>query len=77
MNLEAEKLELIELLLNSRTESVLKQLRSILEQEQQVFLTDEQYEIINHRREAYIKGESKSYSWEQVKNKVKSARNEI
>lgn len=31
------------------------------------------YDVVNERREKYINGESKSYTWEEVKEKAKSA----
>ena len=63
MDLQLEKIELIELLLNTRKESVLKKLRAILEKEQEFSLTNEQYEIIDKRRDSHLKSTSKSYSW--------------
>ena len=70
MDLQLEKIELIELLLNTRKESVLKKLRTILEKEQEFSLTNEQYEIIDKRRESHLKSTSKSYSWNEVKANV-------
>lgn len=31
------------------------------------------YDVVNERREKYISGESKSYTWDEVKEKAKSA----
>lgn len=36
-------------------------------------LDEDQYQILDSRREAHLKGESKSLSWEEVKRKIKSA----
>ncbi|WP_423819623.1 hypothetical protein V5739_03280 [Salinimicrobium sp. TIG7-5_MAKvit] len=33
---------------------------------------EDQYQILDSRREAHIKGESKSLSWEEVKRKIQS-----
>lgn len=41
--------------------------------EQEVRLTEEQYQIIDKRREAHLKGESKSFTWEQVKQNARNA----
>lgn len=35
-------------------------------------LTEEDYKIIDSRRERHLKGESKSYSWEEVKQRIKN-----
>jgi Putative addiction module component len=67
MDLQLEKIELIELLLNTKEESVLKKLRKILEKNQIPDLTPEQYSIIEQRRENHLTGKSKSYNWDEVK----------
>ncbi|MCD0454689.1 addiction module protein [Chryseobacterium scophthalmum] len=36
-------------------------------------IPDWHYDKLNERREKYITGESKSYTWEEVKEKAKSA----
>ncbi len=77
MDLQLEKIELIELLLNTRKVSVLKKLRTILEKEQQINLTQEQYQIIDKRRESHFTNETKSYSWNQVKTNARLANHEI
>lgn len=41
--------------------------------EQEVTLSEEQYQIIDKRREAHLKGESKSFTWEQVKQNARNA----
>lgn len=74
MDLQLEKIELIELLLNTREESVLKKLRKILEKSQHPNLTPEQYDIIDQRRENHLADKSKSFSWEEVKQNAKSAK---
>ena len=73
MDLQLEKIELIELLLNTRKESVLKKLRAILEKELDINLTSEQYQIVDNRRELHLKNETKSYSWEQDKTNARLA----
>ncbi|SIT26820.1 hypothetical protein [Chryseobacterium gambrini] len=43
------------------------------EEENNYSVPDSHYDVINERREKYIKGESKSYTWEEVQEKAKSA----
>lgn len=43
------------------------------EEEDNYSVPDSHYDVINERREKYIKGESKSYTWEEVQEKAKSA----
>ena len=69
MNLQATKMELIEMLISTRKVTVLNKIKAILEEEQDT-LTKEDYEIINDRRERHLKGESDSFTWEQAKQKI-------
>lgn len=69
MNLQATKMELIEMLISTRKATVLKRIRTILEEEQD-HLIEEDYKIIDARRENHLNGKSKSYSWEQAKQKI-------
>jgi putative addiction module component (TIGR02574 family) len=41
--------------------------------EQELTLSEEQYRMIDKRREAHLKGESKSFTWEQVKQNARNA----
>ncbi|HEX9826578.1 MAG TPA: addiction module protein [Flavobacteriaceae bacterium] len=41
--------------------------------EQELRLSDEQYQMIDKRKEAHLKGESKSFTWEQVKQNARNA----
>ncbi|PKG44060.1 hypothetical protein [Psychroflexus sp. MES1-P1E] len=36
------------------------------------YQNDEQYQMIDKRREAHLKGESKSFTWEQVKQNARN-----
>lgn len=74
MDLQLEKIELIELLLNTKKEAVLKKLRAILEKDQEISLTSEDYDIIDKRRELHLKNETKSYTWEEVKSNARLAK---
>ena len=68
MDLRITQLELIEMLLNTKKEAVLEKVRTLLEAEQdELLLTEEQYKLIDKRREKYLKGNGKSLTWEEVK----------
>jgi putative addiction module component (TIGR02574 family) len=41
--------------------------------EQELRLSEEQYQMIDKRREAHLKGESKSFTWGQVKQNARNA----
>ena len=69
MNLQATKMELIEMLISTRKVTVLNKIKAILEEEQDT-LTKDDYEIIDARRERHLKGESDSFTWEQAKQKI-------
>ncbi len=43
------------------------------EEENNYSVPDSHYDVINERREKYIKGESECYTWEEVQEKAKSA----
>jgi len=74
MDLQLTKLELIEMLLNTKKEAVLQKVKLILETEQDDFsLTEAQYQVLDERRTAYLKGEGESLSWEEVKEKALKA----
>ena len=71
MNLQATKMELIEMLIHTKKATVLKKIKAILEAEQ-TFLTEEDYKIIDARRELHLKGESESYSWKEARQKIQN-----
>lgn len=74
MDVQIEKMELIELIINTKNDSILKKLRSVLEKDNQLTLTEQEYEIIDQRRLNHFSGKSKSYSWEQVKANIKASK---
>jgi len=41
--------------------------------EQELSLSEEQYQIIDKRREAHLNGDSNSFTWEQVKKNARNA----
>ena len=58
--------------INTADIRLLKMIKALAESyqsdEQETFmLSEEQYKMIDKRREAHLKGESKSFTWEQVK----------
>ena len=56
---------------------LLKMMKALAESyqndEQELILSKEQYELIDKRREAHLKGETKSFTWEQVKQNARNA----
>ncbi|MCU7614782.1 addiction module protein [Chryseobacterium sp. GMJ5] len=58
-------------------ERILRIINGIINAEEQEddypTIPDWHYDEINERREKYLSGESKSYTWEEVKEKAKSA----
>jgi hypothetical protein len=69
MTVQARKMELIEMLTITNEVAVLKQLKEILESNLAT-ISIEDYKIIDARRERHIKGESKSFSWAEAKQKI-------
>ena len=74
MDLQLTKLEIIEMLLHTKEETVLDKVRMLLETEQDDFsLTEKQYKLIDKRRENYLNGEGKSLTWEEVEQNALKA----
>lgn len=73
MSLEAEKLELIEKLLNTEQESILAEVRAILEEGEShgSLMTEEQFKIVEEERRKHLAGEGKSYTLEEVMESAK------
>ena len=77
MSTESLKLQLIERLLRTQDEGLLKKIASLFKQEADVEedgLTDEQYNIVQERYEEYKRGEGKSYTWEEVRAMVRAGK---
>ena len=69
------KLQLVERLLRTQDEGLLKKIASLFKKEAEVEedgLTDEQYNIVQEREEAYKRGEGKSYTWEEVREMARA-----
>ena len=43
------------------------------DKEEEYSISEKQYEIIDKRRESHLKGESKSFTWEEVAKKARKA----
>lgn len=75
MDLQVRKLELIEMLLKTEEASVLKKVKDLLLNEGKNDSPREvDYHMIDKRRESHLNEESASYSWEEVKEKVRAAK---
>lgn len=73
MDIQLAKMELIEMLVNIQKESVLKKIKDILEKEQESdSLSEDDYKIIEARREKHLNGKSKSYTWNETRNIVEN-----
>lgn len=63
--------------INTADLRLLKMIKALAESyqkdEQEITLSEEQYQMIDKRREAHLKGESKSFTWEQVKQNARNA----
>lgn len=62
--------------INTADLRLLKMIKALAESyqndEQEIILSEEQYQLIDKRREAHLKGESKSFTWEQVKQNART-----
>ncbi|WP_241507326.1 hypothetical protein [Aquimarina sediminis] len=60
---------------NTADERLLKIVKAVMEsyREDELTLTEEDYKILDQRRERHIKGESKSFTWEEVKQNARGA----
>lgn len=60
---------------NTADERLLKIVKAVMEsyREDEFTLTEEQYKTLDQRRERHLKGESKSFTWEEVKQNARRA----
>ncbi|WP_026713340.1 hypothetical protein [Flavobacterium daejeonense] len=76
-NLLQQKLELIEKIIHVDDQSTLDFLKSILNDEPSEFkLSEEQQNIVRENTENYLSGKDKGKSWDEIKSKLISKRNE-
>lgn len=63
--------------INTADVRLLKMMKALAESyqsdEQELSLSKEQYALIDKRRESHLKGQSKSFTWEQVKQKARNS----
>ena len=63
--------------LDKARQRLLKMIKALAESyqndEQELTLSEEQYQMIDKRKEAHVNGESNSFSWEQVKQNARNA----
>lgn len=77
MSTESLKLQLIERLLRTTDEGLLKKVADLFRSEKgedEDGLTDEHYNIVKEREAAYKRGEGKSYTWEEAKDLIRSGK---
>ncbi|MBK9760475.1 MAG: addiction module protein [Flavobacteriales bacterium] len=78
MSTESLKLQLIERLLRTTDEGLLKKVADLFRSEKngedEDGLTDEHYNIVKEREEEYKRGEGKSYTWEEVREMARKAK---
>ena len=67
--------DLISQYVSTADERLLKIVKAVMESyhEDELTLTEEQYKILDERRERHLKGESKSFTWEEVKQNARRA----
>lgn len=77
MSTESLKLQLIERLLRTTDEGLLKKVAELFRSENganEEGLTDEHYNIVKEREAAYKRGEGKSYTWDEAKDMIRSGK---
>lgn len=77
MSTDLLKLQLIERLLRTTDEGLLKKVADLFRSEAEADedgLTDEHYNIVKERYEVYKRGEGRSYTWEEVRAMVRSGK---
>ena len=70
MDIHAEKLELMEMLLQTESKTILEKLRTVFKSEKkesESLLTEEQWAIVAEEQAQYLQGEGQNYSWEEAK----------
>jgi hypothetical protein len=78
MSTESLKLKLIESLLRTTDEGLLKKVADLFRSEKgeadEDGLTDEHYNIVKEREASYNRGEGKSYTWDEAKDLIRSGK---
>lgn len=77
MSTDLLKLQLIERLLRTNDEGLLKKVADLFRteaSEDEDGLTDEHYNIVKERYAEYKRGEGRSYTWEEVREMARKAK---
>lgn len=72
MDIKTVKLELMERLLQTESEDLLKKIQGIFSNEKDFELSDVDKNELNLRKQRYLNEEGASYSWEEVKAKAQN-----
>jgi putative addiction module component (TIGR02574 family) len=72
MNIESTKYAIIEKIIETDSEELLDEIRSLLGQTEESF-TEEQKKELDQRAIRHKNDESKSYSWDEVKQRARSS----
>lgn len=70
MNFEAEKIELIQLLLDSESEEVLNEIKQLFKRERERELSEAQKVELDRRLKKHSEGKMKFYSLEEYENRL-------
>jgi putative addiction module component (TIGR02574 family) len=73
MDVQSTKYSIIEKVIRINDENVLNEIQAILEEEE-TLLTDWQKEELDRRSLRHDRGESMSFSWEEVKKRARSSK---
>ncbi len=77
MSTDLLKLQLVERLLRTNDEGLLKKVADLFRteaSEDEDGLTDEHYNIVKERYEEYKRGEGRSYTWEETKAMIRAGK---
>lgn len=72
MNVQTTKHIIIEKITQIQDEGLLNEVQAILEQNEEIILTDWQKDELDKRAANHKSGESKNYNWEEVKTRARS-----
>jgi putative addiction module component (TIGR02574 family) len=72
MDVQSTKYAIIEKIILTEDENLLNEVKAILAQEEEILLTDLQNAELDRRSLRHKNGESKSYTWEEVKQRARA-----
>lgn len=73
MDIKALKLEIMQQLLATESEELLKKVQQLFLLQEDFELTDDQKQMLDERRQRYLTGEGENHSWEEVKEAARKA----